>query len=386
MREHPSLEIFVGTGTTSGISSNFPHFCSKRVTLWKTSSIDIAINRSYLSPEPFSLEFVFCMPTHDVVAGDRRARGLVGYHCGGAVSTAYRRCVTEMSARLCTIISPPVCTRPPLLLHGECFAVQESLAPSLQLSVMPTRSYTMDVLMDKSPTCTTVATSHITYPGNDLVLDGGASLDEDDIVEQPMRYYFSFMWRTRTAALPSARNISRARNATLAPTDPLSLSLSRSLYVSLHVMQRQGDVCMSLRWQCSYVGIVVLARIPYPAFTAVLTKTPESPNALRGAPTFPHHEKTVCSITPCPGGQFASSITSFRVAHFPLSPLNVWGRYDARSYTWWCSENCTAHAEGSWTTSDDGSVVSIPSDELESGMVRTARSWGLVRHDMHRQR
>jgi len=52
--------------------------------------------------------------------------------------------------------------------------------------LMDRRSCPMGWLIDKSPP----AYGHIlNNPGSDLVLDGGASFDEDDIVEQPMRYY-----------------------------------------------------------------------------------------------------------------------------------------------------------------------------------------------------
>eukprot|EP00752_Nemacystus_decipiens_P011504 g10216.t1 len=39
------------------------------------------------------------------------------------------------------------------------------------------------------------------------------------------------------------------------------------------------------------------------------------------------------------------------------------------SYTWWCSKNCTDLDGGGWTTAADGSVVTIPADEMESGEI-----------------
>eukprot|EP00903_Cladosiphon_okamuranus_P005952 g5878.t1 len=38
-------------------------------------------------------------------------------------------------------------------------------------------------------------------------------------------------------------------------------------------------------------------------------------------------------------------------------------------YNWWCSENCTIMGEDSWTTSADDSMVSIPAEELEAGVI-----------------
>ncbi|CAM9254729.1 unnamed protein product, partial [Ectocarpus sp. 4 AP-2014] len=41
-------------------------------------------------------------------------------------------------------------------------------------------------------------------------------------------------------------------------------------------------------------------------------------------------------------------------------------------YEWWCSQNCTS--QDGWNTNADGSVVVIPAEGLEPGVVRLSGS------------